>query len=112
MVITELSTADVRDQFSAYVDPRFKENKSYDEHSEDFDAWLETVKAEARAEGVKEGRTVVAGKMASALRDRLDEELGNRFSSHELEARGYNTGLVFANRIITLTAKSILEEKE
>lgn len=51
MAVSILSDSDVRDQFSAYVDPRCKETKDYHEHGEDFDAWLEAVKAEAEAKG-------------------------------------------------------------
>lgn len=51
MTVNDLATHDVRDQFSAYVDPRHKDTKNYHEHGEDFDAWLENVKAEAEAKG-------------------------------------------------------------
>lgn len=51
MTVSVLADHDVRDQFSAYVDPRHKDTKNYHEHGEDFDAWLENVKAEAEAKG-------------------------------------------------------------
>lgn len=51
MTVTILADHDVRDQFSAYVDPRCKDEKNYHEHAEDFDAWLEAVKADAEAKG-------------------------------------------------------------
>lgn len=51
MTVSTLTDDDVRDQFSAYVDPRHKDTKDYHEHAEDFDAWLENVKAEAEAKG-------------------------------------------------------------
>lgn len=47
MTVNELSTSDVRDQFAAYEDPRFKDQRTYEEFGTDFDAWLENVKAEA-----------------------------------------------------------------
>lgn len=51
MTVNDLATHDVRDQFSAYVDPRHKDTRDYHEHGANFDAWLEKIQAEAEAKG-------------------------------------------------------------
>lgn len=51
MTVNVPDTANVRDQYSAYEDPRFKEQPTYHEFAEGFDAWLEEIKAEAEAKG-------------------------------------------------------------
>jgi uncharacterized protein (DUF2267 family) len=51
MTVNDLATHDVRDQFSAYVDPRNKDIRDYHQHEANFDAWLEKIKAEAEAKG-------------------------------------------------------------
>lgn len=44
----------IRDQFAAYVDPRFKEQPSYDEYGQKFDQWVQDMKNAARAEAFRE----------------------------------------------------------
>lgn len=51
MTVNDLGAHDIRDQFAAYKDPRNKDTKSYHEHGEDFDAWLEKFQTEAEAKG-------------------------------------------------------------
>lgn len=51
MTSNDLATHDVRDQFSAYVDPRGKETNDYHQNEVDFDAWLKKVTDEAEAKG-------------------------------------------------------------
>lgn len=51
MTANDLATHDVRDQYSAYKDPRNKDTRDYHQNEADFDAWLENIKAEAEAKG-------------------------------------------------------------
>jgi hypothetical protein len=49
-----LTTAEVRDQFSSYEDPRYKYTDTYEENGMKFDAWLESVRSEIRTEVIAE----------------------------------------------------------
>lgn len=106
MTIRDLDTHDIRDQFAAYEDPRFKENRDYNEHGEDFDAWFEKIKAEARAEGYVAGRVAGIKDASAAIISELDEKVANSLVTGT-EARAFKSGLTIAKSIVERVANRL-----
>lgn len=106
MTVSVLADHDVRDQFSAYVDPRFKEQKDYEEFGADFDAWLATVKANARAEGYVAGRIDGINDASAAIISELNEKVANSIVTGS-EARAFKSGLTIAKSIVERVANRL-----
>jgi type IV secretory pathway VirJ component len=106
MTIRDLDTHDIRDQFAAYVDPRFKEDREYNEHGEDFDAWLEKVKAESRGEGYTAGRIAGIADASEAIIAELDSTV-ERAVVVGSEARAYKAGVTIAKSVVERIAKRL-----
>lgn len=106
MTIRDLDTHDIRDQFAAYEDPRFKENRDYNEHGEDFDAWLEKVKTASRAEGYVAGRIDGIKDAAEAIISELDSN-AEQSKVVGTEARAYKAGLTIAKSIVERVSKRL-----